>query len=71
MASTPLHFDSEAPDHHFIQVETPKVHPTQRNRKMQYHEAPKFTLQWRNLSLKAAVTNPQTKEIEDKVILSN
>ncbi|KUF86340.1 hypothetical protein AM588_10001122 [Phytophthora nicotianae] len=38
---------------------------------MQYHEAPKFTLQWRNLSLKAAVTNPQTKEIEDKVILSN
>ncbi|KAG1687836.1 hypothetical protein DVH05_004567 [Phytophthora capsici] len=68
MPSTPLHIESEAPDHHFIQVETPKAPPT---RKLQCHEAPKFTLQWRNLNLKAPVTNPQTNEIEDKVILSD
>ncbi|KAK1942575.1 Protein white [Phytophthora citrophthora] len=71
MSSTPLPIDSEAPDHHFIQVETPKAAPTRRNRKLQCHEAPKFTLQWRNLYLKATIMNPQTNEIEDKVILSD
>ncbi|KAL3664425.1 hypothetical protein V7S43_010748 [Phytophthora oleae] len=71
MPSTPLHIESEAPDHHFIQVETPKILPTRRNRKLQCHEAPKFTLQWRNLNLKATVTSPQTNEIEDRVILSD
>ncbi|POM61169.1 ABC transporter-like protein, partial [Phytophthora palmivora] len=71
MSSSPLHVDSEAPDHHFIQVETPKVIPTRRFRKLESCEAPKFTLQWRNLSLKFTTTNPQTKQIEEKTILSN
>ncbi|KAE8990852.1 Protein white [Phytophthora fragariae] len=69
--STPLHVEQEALDHHFIQVETPKLLPIRGNRKLQSHEAPKFTLQWRNLNLKAAVENPQSKQLEDKFILSN
>ncbi|EGZ08148.1 ABC transporter-like protein [Phytophthora sojae] len=51
-------------DHHFIQVETPKPELTS-------PAAPKFTLQWRNLSLKAATINPRTKQKEEKVILQN
>ncbi|POM61220.1 ABC transporter-like protein [Phytophthora palmivora] len=71
MSSSPLHVDSEAPDHHFIQVETPKVIPTRCYRKLESCEAPKFTLQWRNLSLKVTTANPQTKQIEENTILSN
>ncbi|KAL4092693.1 hypothetical protein PRIC1_011684 [Phytophthora ramorum] len=69
--STPLPIESEPSQHHFIQVETPKVPPTRGSRKFQSHEAPKFTLQWRNINLKATTTNPQTKKPEEKVILTN
>ncbi|EEY67301.1 ATP-binding Cassette (ABC) Superfamily [Phytophthora infestans T30-4] len=71
MSSTPLHLDPKGPDQHFIQVETPNVFPALHNSPLQSNEAPRFTLHWRNLSLKAAITNPQTKAIEEKTILSN
>ncbi|KAG7378512.1 hypothetical protein PHYPSEUDO_009970 [Phytophthora pseudosyringae] len=67
-AANQVRMEPEAPDHHFIQIETPKV---RRNRKLQSHEPPKLSLQWRNLSLSATTTNPQTKQTEDKVILSD
>ncbi|KAL4150858.1 hypothetical protein PRNP1_010254 [Phytophthora ramorum] len=69
--STSLPIESEPSQHHFIQVETPKVPPTRGSRKFQSHEAPKFTLEWRNINLKATTTNPQTKKPEEKVILTN
>ncbi|RLN92145.1 hypothetical protein BBJ28_00019386 [Nothophytophthora sp. Chile5] len=54
---------------HFLQVDTPKARtPSPRTFTV---EPAKFTLQWRNVSLKTHVTNPQTKAIEEKVILNN
>ncbi|KAF4142448.1 ABC-2 type transporter [Phytophthora infestans] len=53
---------------HFVQIETPKPHV---DTSFVSSEAPKLTLQWRNLSLKATVVNPRTKQAEEKVILSN
>ncbi|KAG2507380.1 hypothetical protein JM18_009288 [Phytophthora kernoviae] len=34
-------------------------------------EVPKLILQWRNLNLKANITNPATKKVEEKIILKN
>ncbi|KAG1687842.1 hypothetical protein DVH05_004573 [Phytophthora capsici] len=63
---------SHAPDdtvqEHFVEIETPKPNP---DTKFVPSEAPKFTLQWRNLSLKATIINPHTKQEEEKIILSN
>ncbi|RLN48076.1 hypothetical protein BBJ29_009318 [Phytophthora kernoviae] len=56
------------PEHHFIEVNTPKPHD---DAKFQSPEVPRFTLQWRNLNLKANITNPATKKVEEKVILKN
>ncbi|KAF4142451.1 ABC transporter [Phytophthora infestans] len=54
-----------SPTNHFIQVnDTPKTRGFA-------PEPAKFTLQWRNLSLKAEVKNPATKKTEEKVILNN
>ncbi|KAG1689826.1 hypothetical protein DVH05_001860 [Phytophthora capsici] len=54
-----------SPTNHFIQVnDTPKVQSFA-------SEPAQFTLQWRNLSLKAEVKNPSTKKTEEKVILNN
>ncbi|ETO82911.1 hypothetical protein F444_02998, partial [Phytophthora nicotianae P1976] len=58
--------DQAVPDH-FVQIETPKPDLDTSF----VSETPKFTLQWRNLSLKATVINPRTKQTEEKVILSN
>ncbi|KAK1932434.1 ABC transporter G family member 9 [Phytophthora citrophthora] len=54
-----------SPTNHFIQVnDTPKA--------QSFASGPaQFTLQWRNLSLKAEVKNPSTKKTEGKVILNN
>ncbi|TMW61230.1 hypothetical protein Poli38472_013693 [Pythium oligandrum] len=51
---------------HFIQIETPKVGGSKYET-----NAPKLTLQWHNLTLKASVKNPQTKQVEEKVILND
>ncbi|KAE9311580.1 Protein white [Phytophthora fragariae] len=59
---------NDAPQHHFIEVETPKPEV---DTKFTSPTAPKFTLQWRNLSLKATTINPTTKQKQEKVILSN
>ncbi|KAJ0403306.1 hypothetical protein P43SY_009340 [Pythium insidiosum] len=49
---------------HFIQIETPKP--------SKYAcDAPRLTMQWQNLMLKANVKNPSTKEVEEKVILND
>ncbi|KUF81053.1 hypothetical protein AM588_10000217 [Phytophthora nicotianae] len=54
-----------SPTNHFIQVnDTPKARGFA-------PEPVKFTLQWRNLSLKAEVKNPSTKKTEEKVILND
>ncbi|RLN92146.1 hypothetical protein BBJ28_00019387, partial [Nothophytophthora sp. Chile5] len=58
----------DGPQHHFVEVDTPKTHA---GGKFVSPDGPKFTLQWRNLSLKAEVKHPQTKKVEEKVILSN
>lgn len=54
-----------SPTNHFIQVnDTPKTRGFA-------PEPAKFTLQWRNLSLKAEVKNAATKKTEETVILNN
>uniref|UniRef100_H3GF97 ABC transporter domain-containing protein n=2 Tax=Phytophthora ramorum TaxID=164328 RepID=H3GF97_PHYRM len=54
-----------SPRNHFIRVnDTPKTRNVA-------SEPLKFTLQWRNLSLKAEVKNPATKKTEEKVILND
>ncbi|KAG7386669.1 hypothetical protein PHYBOEH_008608 [Phytophthora boehmeriae] len=68
MSSGALPTENSLPDHHFIEVNTPKQHDEV---KFQHTQAPKFTLQWRNLNLKANVVNPTTKKIEEKAILKN
>ncbi|CAI5705214.1 hypothetical protein KXD40_008721 [Peronospora effusa] len=55
-------------DHHFVQITTPKH---ERETKVVPCVASQYTLQWRNLSLKTLVSNPNTKVVEEKVILSN
>ncbi|KAF1785498.1 P-loop containing nucleoside triphosphate hydrolase [Phytophthora cactorum] len=64
--STPAQ-DVAAQDH-FVQIETPKPDA---DTSFVSSDTPKFTLQWRNLGLKATVINPRTKQAEEKVILSN
>ncbi|KAG2898481.1 hypothetical protein PC129_g20283 [Phytophthora cactorum] len=64
--STPAQ-DVAAQDH-FVQIETPKPDA---DTSFVSSDTPKFTLQWRYLSLKATVINPRTKQAEEKVILSN
>ncbi|GMF42657.1 unnamed protein product [Phytophthora lilii] len=46
---------------HFVRVDSPRAAV----------DAPKITLQWRELSLTLAVKNPSTKRMEDKRILHN
>ncbi|KAG7378511.1 hypothetical protein PHYPSEUDO_009969 [Phytophthora pseudosyringae] len=62
------HTQAGAVQDHFVQIETPRpdVDP-----KFVSSQAQKFTLQWRNLNLKASIINPRTKQAEEKVILSN
>ncbi|GAB9474133.1 Atp-binding protein, partial [Globisporangium polare] len=54
--------------HHFVQIETPK---TGHDASKFHAQAPKFTLEWKHLSLKVKVKNEQTKETEEKVILND
>ncbi|TMW61219.1 hypothetical protein Poli38472_013682 [Pythium oligandrum] len=49
---------------HFIQIESPKAGKYAST-------APQLTLQWNNLVLKASVKNPQTKQVDEKVILND
>ncbi|KAK1942573.1 Protein white [Phytophthora citrophthora] len=62
------HAQDDTVQEHFVEIETPKPNV---ETKFVPSEAPKFTLQWRNLSLKATVINPRTKQEEEKIILSN
>ncbi|KAL3664426.1 hypothetical protein V7S43_010749 [Phytophthora oleae] len=62
------HAQDDAVQEHFVEIETPKPNV---DTKFVSPEAPKFTLQWRNLSLKATIINPRTKQEEEKIILSN
>ncbi|TMW61232.1 hypothetical protein Poli38472_013695 [Pythium oligandrum] len=52
---------------HFIQIETPTTGGTTKFAS----SVPKLTLQWHNLVLKANIKNPQTKQVEEKVILND
>jgi ABC-type multidrug transport system ATPase subunit len=58
----------DPPQDIFVQIETPKPAI---EAKLESTEAPKFTLQWLNLNLKATIVNPRTKQPEEKIILSN
>lgn len=49
---------------HFIEVRTPKTDKFA-------SDAPKLTLQWANLSLRASVKNPTTKSTDEKIILND
>uniref|UniRef100_K3X5A5 ABC transporter domain-containing protein n=1 Tax=Globisporangium ultimum (strain ATCC 200006 / CBS 805.95 / DAOM BR144) TaxID=431595 RepID=K3X5A5_GLOUD len=60
-----LELPSSAPQHHFVQIETPK------NGSKHQTDAPKFTLEWKNLSLKVNVKNEKTKDMQEKVILND
>ncbi|RLN52511.1 hypothetical protein BBP00_00009599, partial [Phytophthora kernoviae] len=50
---------------------TPKTPHLLEGHKGSSTEVPKLILQWRNLNLKANITNPATKKVEEKVILKN
>ncbi|KAF1325624.1 Atp-binding protein, partial [Globisporangium splendens] len=52
--------------HHFVHIETPKTSGAK-----YLHDAPKFTLEWKNLSLKVNVKNEKTKDMQEKVILND
>ncbi|GAB9475705.1 Atp-binding protein [Globisporangium polare] len=56
---------SAAQNHHYIQVETPRVSANFTV------DAPKFTLQWENLSLSVSAKSSQTNAVEEKPILKN
>ncbi|TMW61228.1 hypothetical protein Poli38472_013691 [Pythium oligandrum] len=66
MSTKSLTLDNAQEPQHFIQIETPKVGGSKYET-----NAPKLTLQWHNLTLKASVKNPQTKQAEEKVILND
>ncbi|KAF1325625.1 Abc transporter-like protein, partial [Globisporangium splendens] len=61
-----LEVSSSAPQHHFVHIETPKTSGAK-----YLHDAPKFTLEWKNLSLKVNVKNEKTKDMQEKVILND
>ncbi|TMW61229.1 hypothetical protein Poli38472_013692 [Pythium oligandrum] len=66
MSTQPLNIEHMQEPQHFIQIETPKVGGSK-----YATNAPKLTLQWHNLTLKASAKNPQTKQVEEKVILND
>ncbi|KAL4092694.1 hypothetical protein PRIC1_011685 [Phytophthora ramorum] len=68
MASDSPPIQDDAVHDHFVQIETPKPEV---ETKFTSSKAPKFTLQWRNINLKATAINPHTKKPEEKVILTN
>ncbi|TYZ61582.1 hypothetical protein PybrP1_002946, partial [[Pythium] brassicae (nom. inval.)] len=73
--------DINAEPHHFVQIETPKH--SLRSRSGTYAElesgvvadpiveAPRITLEWKNLALSATVKNATTKTLEQKTILQD
>ncbi|TDH67452.1 hypothetical protein CCR75_009814 [Bremia lactucae] len=58
----------DARQDHFVQIETPKC---RKATPLNSFTSPRFSLQWRNLSLKAKITNPRTNKTEEKEILAN